>query len=145
MGEKRGLTAGLKSPPLILKNTQAFTASENPNERLMYRSCAGFFCWTVVTTMSPVFVFDEILATCVPANAKNRKDMVPMSSPITATVWPRTLVGRRRRRFRRPWSRVWELGGSVFILGGAWAMVECDMSFEDERRRDAVVEWPSRP
>jgi len=27
------LTAGLNKPPLILKNTQAFTASENPNAR----------------------------------------------------------------------------------------------------------------
>ncbi len=43
-------------------------------------------CCTVVVTIVPVLVFEEILATCVPANAKNKKDVVPTNSPMTATV-----------------------------------------------------------
>ena len=35
------VTAGLKSPPEIRKNTQAFTAKEKPKHRLMYSSWAG--------------------------------------------------------------------------------------------------------
>jgi len=45
------------------KKTHAFVANENPNARLMYRSSEGFFCWTVVTTIVPIFVFDEMFAT----------------------------------------------------------------------------------
>lgn len=57
------LTAGLNNPPLMRKKTHAFVANAKPNERLIYKSWAGFFCWTVVTTMSPVLVFDDIFAT----------------------------------------------------------------------------------
>ena len=32
------VTAGLKSPPEMRKNTQALTAREKPKQRLMYRS-----------------------------------------------------------------------------------------------------------
>ena len=41
----------------------------------------------------PVFVFEEMFATCVPANAKKRKKIVPANSPIAATIWPRELAG----------------------------------------------------
>ena len=96
-GKHLELTAGLKSPPLILKKTQALTARENPKLKLIYSSCAGFFCATVVTIVVPVFVFDEILATCVPANAKKRKKIVPANSPIAATMCPRAVGGAFRR------------------------------------------------
>ena len=46
-------------------------------------------------TVLPVLVLEEMLATCVPAKAKNRNAIVPTSSPITATVWPRTVGGKR--------------------------------------------------
>ena len=87
------LTAGLKSPPLILKKTQALTANENPKLKLMYSSCAGFFCTTVVTIVVPVLVFEEMLATWVPANAKKRKKIVPANSPMAATMCPRAVGG----------------------------------------------------
>ena len=65
-------------------------------------------------TVSPVFVFEDILATCVPANAKNRNDIVPTSSPITATVWPLLVGGKRRKRvLRGPEVAV---GASVFMF-----------------------------
>ena len=51
-------------------------------------------------TVSPVLVLEEMFATWVPAKAKKRKDMVPTSSPMTATVCPRVVGGRRRRRVR---------------------------------------------
>ena len=86
-------TAGLKRPPLIRKNTQAFAVRENPNDKLIYSNCDGFFCTTVVVTCVPTLVFDEMLATCVPAKAKKRKEMVPTNSPMTATVWPLMLLG----------------------------------------------------
>ena len=107
-------TAGLNSPPLIRKNTQALTASEKPKDRLIYRSSAGFFCCTVVTTVVPMFVFEEMLATCVPAKAKNRKDIVPTNSPITATVWPRVVGGSFRRSVLTGPEA--ELGASVFMI-----------------------------
>lgn len=57
------LTAGLNSPPLIRKKTHAFAARENPNAKLMYSSSEGFFCATVVMTVVPVLVLEEIFAT----------------------------------------------------------------------------------
>lgn len=57
-----GLTAGLNSPPLILKKTHALTVKEKPNDRLIYNNCEGFFCTTVVMTVVPVFVFEATLA-----------------------------------------------------------------------------------
>lgn len=62
MGDQ-SLTAGLNKPPLILKKTQAFTASENPKLKLMYNNSEGFFCATCVITVVPVLVFEEMLAT----------------------------------------------------------------------------------
>ena len=64
-------------------------------------------------TVVPVFVLEDILATCVPAKAKNRNDMVPTNSPITATVCPR-LVGGNRRNSVRTGPDV-AVGASVFM------------------------------
>ena len=71
-------------------------------------------CWTVVTTVVPVLVFEDMLATCVPANAKKRKEVVPTNSPITATVWPR-LVGGRRCSSERSGLEA-DVGALVFML-----------------------------
>jgi len=87
----------LKRPPLILKKTHALTANENPKLKLMYNNCAGFFWTTVVVIWVPVLVFEEILATCVPAKAKNKKNIVPANSPMAATIWPRVVGGALRR------------------------------------------------
>ena len=56
-------TAGLNKPPLILKKTHAFTASEKPKLKLMYNNSEGFFCATCVITVVPVLVLEEISAT----------------------------------------------------------------------------------
>ena len=71
-------------------------------------------CCTVVVTIVPVFVFEEILATWVPAKAKNRKEIVPTSSPMTATVWPRVVGGRRCKSDRSPPEA--DVGASVFMV-----------------------------
>jgi hypothetical protein len=82
------LTAGLKSPPLILKNIQAFTPNENPKTRAMYRSADGFgFGWEPGGG-------GGVLATWAAENAKNRKRNVPTNSPVMATKWLRALFGR---------------------------------------------------
>jgi hypothetical protein len=109
------LTAGLKSPPLIRKNTHAFTARENPKARLIYSNCAGFFCCVSVMTVVPVLVFDATLATCVPAKAKNRNEMVPQSSPKTATIWPLADGGRDRSALVIGERSLWA-GASAFIF-----------------------------
>jgi hypothetical protein len=44
-------------------------------------------------TVVPVLVFEETLATWVPAKAKKRKRRVPTNSPITATTCPQILRG----------------------------------------------------
>ena len=67
-------------------------------------------------TVSPVFVLEEMLATCVPAKAKNRNDIVPTSSPITATVCPRVVGGKRRRSVRTGPDVA--VGASVFMARG---------------------------
>ena len=64
--------------------------------------------------MSPTLVFEDILATCVPANAKNRNDVVPTNSPMTATVWPRLVGGRRWSSDRSGVED--EVGASVFMM-----------------------------
>ncbi|KAL8731250.1 MAG: hypothetical protein Q9181_004350 [Wetmoreana brouardii] len=71
--------AGLNSPPLILKNTHAFTAKEKPKLKLIYNKEAG--SGADDTTASGTLV----LATWVPEKAKKRKRKVPANSPAMAT------------------------------------------------------------
>jgi hypothetical protein len=77
-------TAGLKRPPLILKKTQTLTIREKPKTRAMYSSTSG-----LNPVSDPVVELCEFLpptlATCVPANAKNRNMVVPTNSPMAAT------------------------------------------------------------
>lgn len=106
------LTAGLKSPPDTRKKTQTLTASEKPKHRLMYNICAGFGPCARVVLWSP-FVVWGVLATWVPAKAKNRNLRcismpaisttiwraymnVPTNSPIIAIRWFRTALGSLR-------------------------------------------------
>ena len=84
-------------------------------------------------TVSPVFVFEDILATCVPANAKNRKDIVPTSSPITATVWP-LLVGGKRRKSVLKGPDV-AVGASVFMFA-VWSGSPKSKAGPDDSRKD---------
>lgn len=60
--------------------------SENPKLREMYMRVAILnpVAWPVVllSAVSPAPIF----ATCVPANAKKRNMVVPMNSPIIATI-----------------------------------------------------------
>lgn len=88
-----GLTAGLKSPPLMRKKIHAFTARLNPNDREMYSSFDG----STPPVLDPVVLLFSVVpapmfATCVPPNAKKRKKVVPMNSPIMATVSAIVLV-----------------------------------------------------
>ena len=68
----------------------------------------------MVLTVVPVLVFEDMLATCVPANAKKRKDIVPTNSPMTATVWPRLVGGRRCSSDRSGLEA--DVGASVFMI-----------------------------
>ena len=78
------VTAGLNKPPLILKNTQAFTARLKPKQRLIYSNWAGLDPWAIVVEVVPcVWEF----ATCVPVKAKKRKRKVPANSPAIAIMW----------------------------------------------------------
>ena len=107
------VTAGLNKPPLMRKNTHALAAREKPKLSDMYKSWEGFFCCTVVITVLPVLVFEEMLATCVPAKAKNKNAIVPTNSPSMATVCPRNVGGKRRSRPRIGVEA--EEGASVFM------------------------------
>jgi len=81
------LTAGLNNPPLMRKKIQAFTARLKPNESEMYRSFDG----STPPVVAPVVLLFAVVpapmfATCVPPKAKKRKKVVPINSPIIATV-----------------------------------------------------------
>ena len=60
------------------KKTQALTAKENPKHKLMYSREAGSGDDEMVAS-GPL-----VLATWVPAKAKNRKRKVPANSPSMA-------------------------------------------------------------
>ena len=127
------LTAGLKRPPLIRKNTQALTAKENPKARAMKASAEVFG----VCEMPPLPPFAVLLAafevaafaTCVAEKAKKRKRKVPQNSPAMAMKWLRTLFGSHskpgiRRSFvvegldLKKGSEMPPLGASIFMMGG---------------------------
>jgi hypothetical protein len=76
------VTAGLKSPPLIRKNTQAFTAKENPKLRAMYNNREGSLG---VPTVLVLLAGVARSATWVPEKAKKRKRVVPAYSALVAT------------------------------------------------------------
>jgi hypothetical protein len=73
-------TAGLKRPPLILKNTQAFTIRLNPNENEIYKSVPG-----LDLVVDPVVML-SMFATWAPPKARKRNIVVPINSPRTATI-----------------------------------------------------------
>lgn len=83
-------TAGLNSPPLMRKNTQALTARENPKHNDIYNNWAGFEPWAIVVESAPC-VWE--LATWVPVKEKKRKRKVPANSPAMAMKWFRTASG----------------------------------------------------
>lgn len=87
------VTAGLKRPPLIRKNTHAFTASDIPKHREIYSSLAGFA--DRASAFAPVA--GAVLTTLVPPKAKRRKRKVPTNSPAQATRWPLMAVGKLLR------------------------------------------------
>ncbi len=70
--------AGLNRPPLMRKKTHAFTAKENPKHKAIYNREAGSGAEAIGASGSLV------LATWVPANAKNKKRKVPADSPNMA-------------------------------------------------------------
>lgn len=81
------VTAGLNRPPDIRKNTQTLTMRLKLNTRAMYKRTLG-----EKPVASPVVVLDSelpapMLATWVPAKAKNRNMVVPTNSPTKATKW----------------------------------------------------------
>ena len=76
------LTAGLNRPPVILKKTQALTASENPKDREIYNKAEVF--GACVIEPSVLLLFVAALATWVPLKAKKRNRNVPTNSPIMA-------------------------------------------------------------
>lgn len=73
------LTAGLNSPPLILKKTQTLIAKLKPNTSAIYNSWVSCGPWP----FGLGFVCKA--AVCVPPNAKKRKRKVPTNSPRKAT------------------------------------------------------------
>ena len=89
------VTAGLNSPPLILKNVHAFTASEKPKAKEIYNTLEI----SVVVVITPELLV--VFAICVAAKAKNRNRNVPRNSPKTATTWPREPLGRCLRKGSR--------------------------------------------
>lgn len=96
------VTAGLNVPPLILKNTRALTASENPKHSAMNST---LFVVEEEVVVAPLPV---VLATWVPERAKNRKRNVPTNSPAVATMWA-----------REPWGKMWRRGIRLdFMLWG---------------------------
>jgi hypothetical protein len=69
------------------KKIHALTARLNPNDSEMYNNFDG----STPPVVDPVVLLfavvpSPMLATCVPPNAKKRKKVVPMNSPIIATV-----------------------------------------------------------
>lgn len=109
------LTAGLNNPPLILKNTHAFTASENPKHNAIYCNCCGLLPASA-TVLPPD---DGILfATWAPDKAKKRKRTVPTNSPHMATKWFRMVSGTRLMKGRRRSRSVSVAFGSAALVKG---------------------------
>jgi len=71
------------------KKTQAFTAREKPNARLMYNSTEVLGAFGTVVPPLAVAAF----ATCVAEKAKNKNRNVPTNSPIMAINRLRTRLG----------------------------------------------------
>jgi hypothetical protein len=92
------VTAGLNSPPLMRKKTQALTAKLKPKERAMYCSCWGFE--PVCSTVRPEEEGIEF-ATWAPERANQRKRTVPTNSPVMAMKWLRMESGTLLRKGRR--------------------------------------------
>jgi hypothetical protein len=111
----KSLTAGLNKPPLIRKNTHAFTASEKPKHSAMYCSCCGLL--PASATVAPP---DDgmLLATCVPDKAKYKKSTVPTNSPHMAIKWLRMLSGTRCMKGRRSSESVSSALGSAALVKG---------------------------
>jgi len=72
----------LKSPPLIRKNSHAFTAKEKPKLRAMNNICDESL--GVLTSFVGFGAFAK-RATWVPENPKNRNRVVPTNSALVAT------------------------------------------------------------
>jgi hypothetical protein len=113
------VTAGLKRPPLIRKNTHALTAREKPKERAMYWSCCGLA--PVSSTVRPA---DDriILAVWQPDSAKNRNRTVPTYSPHMAMKWlriPSGILCEKGRR--RSWGLPACVGSAALVNGRARA------------------------
>lgn len=62
------VTAGLNNPPLMRKNTQAFTMSARPNTKEIYMILLGFAARSVA--LAPWA--GAVLTTFVPPNAKSK-------------------------------------------------------------------------
>jgi hypothetical protein len=74
----------LNNPPLIRKNTHAFTAREKPKLKAMNNNCEGLLG---VPTVLVLLAGVARSATCVPEKAKKRKRVVPAYSALVATKW----------------------------------------------------------
>jgi hypothetical protein len=73
------------------KKIHTLTASENPKASEIYNSVAIFEALSA----------SRVLATCVAANAKNRKRKVPTNSPKQEMNMWRTLLGSQLKPGRR--------------------------------------------
>ena len=73
----------------------------------------------IVVKREPLYRFEKTY--WVPAKAKNRKEMVPTNSPMTATVCPRVVGGSVRRSRRTTLSVGAVVGASVFMVEEAGA------------------------
>lgn len=96
---KRGwsLTAGLKRPPDILKNTQTLTAKEKPEARLIYTRVDAFGAVDIelfTCVRPPLSTVAAASATCAAPKPRNRNIKVPVNSAIMAINSFRTLFGR---------------------------------------------------
>jgi hypothetical protein len=76
------VTAGLNRPPLMRKNTQAFTINDMPKTSAMYMILLGFALKLAALAPSG----GAVLTTLVPPSAKSRNMNVPTNSPMHATV-----------------------------------------------------------
>lgn len=110
----------MNKPPLILKKTQAFTASEKPKQSAIYCSC-----WGLLPASATVWPPDDgiLFATCAPDRAKYRNRTVPTNSPHMAMKWLRMLSGTRLNNGRRISESVrLALGSAAFVKGSAKAL-----------------------
>lgn len=77
MVQREKLTAGLKAPPVTLTKAQTFTIRLKPKAKAMYSR--------LLVEGSFAALAGAVLATCVPAKAKNKNKKVPTNSPIPKT------------------------------------------------------------